>query len=1046
LSNKHSVKVAVADAEGLQISKYLEQWSIENKTPIEIVDTCTEDVLFVISSDLGTFDRQPIRPVVWATDRQELPQGVYDDALQFPPSQFDMNRVFSKYLRTHERLQKRVSEISTLAEHSGFGVVVFNRDGEVLDVNSATVNIFGEDAEELKGVKFEKYLQESIREYANEIWNDRVKGLYAGPRDWAVTLKDDSIKKIRTYTIRLIEGDQMVLVSLLEDFDQLMNNPNRFDKALILLEQVVKSSPIIHTIYDIDQKVNLYQSNSIFQTLGYTPQQLNSILNNSEDYRSILFHKDYIDEVDNYYKEVRNLKDGEKKQLIYRVRDSKGNWQWIRKITSVFKRDGNGNASQVINSFENITELKTTESRIFESEARNKALIQAIPDFIYRLDKNAVCLEFECPDDPKYDLIDGSSKKEYIGKSLTPFFGEDFLQTIKDAILTKEVQKIKYSLNLRGGKFIFEGLVNRINDEEVLLIGRDISEREKSEQLLLGRLKFIEFINQISSDLIKIDSDLIDDAISSALEEVAEFTGSDRGYIFLLDRNRDVYSIEYEAELNGVANYRDSYAEFPMSALYSLEDLLKSNRAFMREVDQNQLDKLPKVIRPVMEDLGIQTFINLPLRVGNELIGLIGFDKVHQSGLWSDELVDYFLITASILSSTIHRKKTISELIQSREKAIEAAKAKEEFLATMSHEIRTPLNAIVGMNHLLREKVSDDESMEMIQAIQSSSDSLLRLINDILDFTKIDSGKVEMEGVDFEVRSYLEKILSTHEVKAQEKGLKLKLECPEEAVMLHGDAYKLEQILNNLLSNAIKFTHEGNVSICAQIESSKPHHPIEMRFDVMDTGIGISDEKREKIFERFVQEDSSTSRNYGGTGLGLAIVRLLVDLMGGELKVKSIKGQVSTFSVILPFEYPKTKTQKVQVNKNSGASLEDKRVLVVEDNKINQLVARKFLENFGMHVTIAENGIEGLECVKKELFDLILMDLHMPGMDGKEATREIKKLDPPLNSIPIIALTADANAMVREEVMDLGMHAYITKPFQPENLKKILLNALGVEV
>lgn|GEM_PF-6986274 len=1045
MNNTQPVKVAIIDSKNLQIADAIGRWCRAREIDVSFEERISEDVLFAVSTDLQDFATSQIRPIVWATNSEELPDGLYDDVLVFPASDFDLSRVLTKYFRIENRLKERVNEIMSLATQSGIGAVVFNVNGEVIDANESTAHIFGESSEALKGQKFERYLQESIREYANDVWRDRVEGGYAGPRDWAVSLKDDSVKKIRTYTIRLIEGNQMVLLSLMEDFDQLTNNPNRFDKALILLEQVVKSSPIIHTIYDIDQKVNLYQSNSIFQTLGYTPHQLNAILNNSEDYRSILFHKDYIDEVDSYYRKVRELKDGEKKQLIYRVRDSHGNWQWIRKITSVFKRNDDGKVAQVINSFENITELKTTEGRIFESEARNKALIEAIPDFIYRLDKKAICLEFECPDDAKYDLPDGSDKKSFIGKSLVPFFGDDFLNTIAQAITTSEVQVIKYTLNLKGGEFVFEGLVNRINDEEVLLIGRDISEREKSELLLRDRLKFIEFINRISSDLIRIDSNLIDDAISNALQQVSEFTGADRGYIFLLDRNRGVYSIEYEAELNGVESYKNHYSEFPMSVLYSLEDLLNQNRAYMREVDQDNLEKLPEVIRPVMKNMKIQSFINLPLRVGNELIGLIGFDKVRSKGLWSNEMVDYFLITASILSSTIHRKKTISELIQSREKAIEAAKAKEEFLATMSHEIRTPLNAIVGMNHLLKEKVNDAESMEMIQAIQSSSDSLLRLINDILDFTKIDSGKVEMEGVDFELKEYLSKIMATHEVKAKEKGLKLRLSCPSETMRVHGDAYKLEQVLNNLLSNAIKFTHDGEVKVCAKIEESKPHQPILMRFEVIDTGIGISDEKREKIFERFVQEDSSTSRNYGGTGLGLAIVRLLVDLMGGELEVSSIKGEGSTFSVILPFEYPKNKSAEDTVEKKPAGSLEKKRVLVVEDNKINQLVARKFLENFGMTVVIAENGIEGVQMVKEEPFDLILMDLHMPGMDGKEATSEIKKLGAPLDSIPIIALTADANSTVREEVLELGMTAYITKPFQPDNLKKTLLAALGLE-
>jgi signal transduction histidine kinase/ActR/RegA family two-component response regulator len=400
-----------------------------------------------------------------------------------------------------------------------------------------------------------------------------------------------------------------------------------------------------------------------------------------------------------------------------------------------------------------------------------------------------------------------------------------------------------------------------------------------------------------------------------------------------------------------------------------------------------------------------------------------------------------------VLRDITNLEKTMRELEKAKYEAEQANKAKSEFLATISHEIRTPINGIVGMAELLKSAMLSEEEKENLKVLEHLAETLLNIINDILDFSKIEAGRMELQKSSMDIRELIADIVKSFSYTEKRQQVALNCHIDEQVPnIIYTDSARLKQILVNLLSNAFKFTEKGKIDI--HIESIREEdHEVLLLFSVTDTGIGIAKDKLKTLFQTFYQVDSTSKRKYGGTGLGLSIVKKLVELMGGKIEVESEEGLGSKFSFEMTFE----KVNKSSINEELSIKIYSEKdmnlhILVVEDSKVNQLLIKKILTKKNWVVETANNGKEALEKLEKEEYDLILMDIQMPVMDGYEASKIIREKEKITQKhIPIIALTANATEEDQRKSIEVGMDEYLTKPIKSESLylnilKYIILN------
>ncbi len=379
------------------------------------------------------------------------------------------------------------------------------------------------------------------------------------------------------------------------------------------------------------------------------------------------------------------------------------------------------------------------------------------------------------------------------------------------------------------------------------------------------------------------------------------------------------------------------------------------------------------------------------------------------------------------------------ELIAKREEALVAAKSKSDFLAVMSHEIRTPLNAIVGISNLLSRNEKLPSQKENIEGLLVSSDHLMLLLNDVLDFSKLDDDSVELRNMPFDLEVLVRDVVKTFDYVVKEKQNIVEVEFINLThSLLIGEAVRLRQVVKNLFSNANKFTKNGLLKIVIEQKEINAQE-VSVVLHISDTGIGIPVDKLSSIFEKFVQTNTGLDNEYGGTGLGLTICKKIVELMGGEIHVQSELGKGSTFSFGLSFKKNMSKIDNTPTSKEP-LGLENKSVLLVEDARLNILVATQFLKSWGMEVTVASNGLEAISKLKEKNFDVILMDIHMPVMDGLTSARNIRMFN---EQIPIIALSASSTLDIKEAAKENGMNDFISKPFIPNEMYATILNQLS---
>lgn len=584
-------------------------------------------------------------------------------------------------------------------------------------------------------------------------------------------------------------------------------------------------------------------------------------------------------------------------------------------------------------------------------------------------------------------------------------------------LLKRQLRKANFNeAEMENFSELFDKISSAYNDFDQDMVRLENILEKSSRELFVANQKLKEDVENKSEEIFKTKSQL--EHVLKNVEGVIFETDSQGKFLFLNKAWETVTGFAIEEALGR------HYSEF-------LSQLGNDDKEELDKIACSDSETYSNVLEAKTKD-GVSKWIEIAFK------SIQGEDEKTTG------------VIGSIIDVTT-LKKTEIELKKSQQLYKKASLAKEDFLSTMSHEIRTPLNGVIGITNILLMDEYLDAQYENLQGLKYSSEHLLALINDILDYSKIEAGRIDLENKDFDFNSLITSIKRNFEFQAAEKGIKFKVKRDDEIPnYLIGDSTRLSQVINNLLSNAIKFTSEGQVVLDIE-EVEQDDKNISIHFQVKDTGIGIPTDKLPHIFEKFKQAESSITRKFGGSGLGLSICNSLIDLMGGKLEVDSIEDKGSNFKFTLKFD----RSEKFDSKAPSGylsnpmkeADLSGIHILIAEDNKLNQHVVKRFLSKWNATYDIADNGEIAVEQFLKGEYDIILMDLQMPVMNGYDASRIIKeKAESRGKPIPIIALTASAHIDVKFKTRAIGMTGFLTKPFNPIQLYETIKEQMEMDL
>lgn len=904
---------------------------------------------------------------------------------------------FERYVLTYSRYRAILNiyneNLYIYGLDRNFNLTFFNKNFEVDYFNSAQIpsrgssifNYIPEASQSVcKEIFAKAFLQDSLS-VSLDISNSNFHWK-SNIHTFSIKTKDNLTFEILVIQTKEIQGEQIKKIISTEDY---------LSKILLNITEVLWSASL-----DSNQSL-IFISENIYKILGYTSEEIYKNPN-------LYLERVYPEDVDFLLKARMEVFEKGVAEVQYRIFD-KNDEIHLLKERLWLARDVSGKPIRIDGITSDITETSAIAQQKSEMQSIIEGITKASPDMIYIYD---LLLEKNIYNNNKVFYTLGYSAQD-IDEGGTSFLFELIHPDDRNKILQIDAERRKdlsdkvyeytYRMQSVDGDYKWieskEVVFERDSSgapRKILGFARDITDRKLADEKILNSERQMKFAQELANlgswELDVTNQSLI---LSSEVHRILE-----------------IPNIENPTNLFFVKNFfpKDFYEIFQNEVYRCLETGSIHKTEVKIDFSGLKTKYVMLAISPIRDEFG-----------------------------WITKMYGF-------IHDITQLKLMQEELLLAKEKAEQAAKAKSEFLSTMSHEIRTPLNGVIGMTNLLLLETKDEDLKDHLNALKFSAETLFSLINDILDLNKIEAGKIAIENLEFNVNFLASNIINLYSSGAKEKNIDLRLETEGLLPQVFGDPYRLTQVLGNLISNAIKFTKEGHVTLRITVKRQSQSE-ITILFEVIDTGIGIPKEKHKDVFELFTQAESNTTRLYGGTGLGLSIVKKLLSLMNSEIQLESEVGKGSKFYFEITFSKGQSIDDIVESKENvrRQVELKGKKVLLVEDNSINVSVATKFLKKWGLEVDVAQNGQIAVEMVQKNSYNLVLMDLQMPVMDGFEATKKIRESEK--RALPIIALSADALKETKDKVFKYEMNDYVLKPFQPDVIKSkveehILENAI----